>query len=368
MHDIFDYIEWRGDISFSQVPPGDADFAVLSCLAYAPFDGVVPSKAELKPVGLNKAAERVLKLVSEKKDGRVFHLEDDEKLLAKIADAPRFKELRAAYYVNKFSEKEEEQFCAVTFIFPDGNICVVFRGTDGTIIGWKEDFNLGFLEQLPSQKDAADYLKNAAKVIGKDGGIYVCGHSKGGNLAMYAASFAGADVCRHIIAVRNFDGPGFKDNILESSGFKRILPKTMTLLPQSSLVGILLGHKEPYKVVHSTAPGRKQHELYTWAVLRGGFVEESKLSEPSVVASKAMGDWVSQMSDDERMKLTDGLFEILKETDAVTIEDLKEGRNLLTVLKNLGKLDPETRALLGQTGRIIGESVWETGVKSKKKV
>ena len=368
MHDVFDYLEWRGDISFSQVPPGDADFAILCLLAYIPFDKVVPQDIMEQPVCLKEAASRVLGLSVKKKDPVRFHLEDDGKLLEKITQAPRFEELRLTGYVNKFSEKEEEQFCGMTFIFPDDSLGVVFRGTDGTIIGWKEDFNLGFLEQLPSQKDAADYLTKTVKSIKTDAGIYVCGHSKGGNLAMYAAAFAGSRIQGRIRAVRNFDGPGFKDNILESAEFKRISDRILTLMPQSSLVGILLGHKEAYKVVHSTAQARKQHELYTWAVYRDGFMEESRLSESSMLASKAIGEWVSQMSDDERMKLTDGIFDILKDTGAETIEDLKEGHNLLSVVRSLSRLDPETRALLGQTGRIISESVWESGVKSKRKI
>ncbi|MCR5685641.1 MAG: DUF2974 domain-containing protein [Lachnospiraceae bacterium] len=366
MHDIFDYMEWRGDIPFSQVPPNDVDFAILCCLSYVPFDGVVPGEGSREPVTLKNAAERVMERSSDPGDGRTFHLRDDAKLLEMAVEAPRFSELKLTGYTNVFSEKEEEQFCAMTFIFPDGTPVVVFRGTDGTIIGWKEDFNMGFLEQLPSQKDAVDYLEKTAGEYGNGHDIYVCGHSKGGNLAMYAAAFSKTDIQKRIRAVRNFDGPGFKDNILQSTEFIAVKDRIMTLMPQSSMVGILLGHKEPYRVVHSTAQTRKQHELYTWAVYRSDFMEESRLSESSVVAGKAMSDWITQMSDEERMKLTDGIFEILKGTDAVTIDELKEGRNLLTLARSLGKLDPETRALLGQTGRILGESVWELGVKAKK--
>ncbi|MCR5330214.1 MAG: DUF2974 domain-containing protein [Lachnospiraceae bacterium] len=354
MNNLFDYLDWRGDISFASVEPVNADYAVFCSLSYIPFDGVLPDTSKEGFVPLRDAAVKVLELMKKRGKKPGYHLPGDEKLLNRVAGSERFGKLEAGCYVNIYDPVKQEQFSAVTFMLPDGSMVVTFRGTDGTIVGWKEDFNMGFMEELPSQKEAVGYVNRLAR--DNSGKMYLCGHSKGGNLAMYAAAFAHKDVQERIVAVRGLDSPGFKDSTTGRRGFTRVVDRMETFIPQSSIVGLLLEHKEKYRVVYSSAKGRKQHNIYTWGILGGDFVGEKSLSGSGIRTNEAINSWITDMSDEKRMKLTDGIYEIIEATQAETLDELFEAKNLFTVMKNLGKMDEETKELVAETGRIIRNS------------
>ena len=359
MNDLFEYLAWRGDIPFEALGPVNADFAVFCSLSYIPFNGIAGSRAGGRFISLGEAAERVLEKAETDKDQIIFHLPDDRKLLRAVIDSPRYSRIKLGYYVDTFNVNIQEQFSAMTFILPTGDMVVSFRGTDGTIIGWKEDFNMGFMDILPSQKDAVNYLENLADT--RRGGIYICGHSKGGNLAMFASAFSDKKVQERIIAVRSLDGPGFKKEMLSEPGFKNVVKKTISFVPQYSIVGLILEHRGKCRVVHSFAKGAKQHDIYSWEILRGEFVEGESLSRSSILAKKAINNWVTKMPDESRKKLIEGLFEIVGTAQVDTLEDLFKAKNRLTVMRNYKKLDDETRALLSETGRIFMSSMRKKG-------
>ena len=362
MNNLFEYLSWRGDIPFEAVGPVNADFAVFCSLSYIPFETIVGTRASGRFIALGDAAGKVLEKANNGKDKVVFHLPDDRELLRVIIASPRFSRIRIGYYLEIFNTDRQEQFCAMTFILPTGDMVVAFRGTDGTIIGWKEDFNMGFMDTLPSQTDAVEYLKTLAKA--RSGNLYLCGHSKGGNLAMYAAAFSDGAVQDRIIAIRSLDGPGFKKQVIASAGFRNVSRKIITFMPQYSIVGLILEHTEKSVTVHSFAKGLKQHDIYSWEICGSDFVKSEELSKSSVLANKAINSWITDMSDESRRKLTDGLFEIVESAQVDTLEELFEAKNLIAVRKNYGRLDSETKALLSETGRIFMNSVRR---KSKKK-
>lgn len=380
MHDVFEYLEWRGDIPFDTLGPVNADYAVFCSLSYVPFDGIVEgfatdggssSKRNISDpgqisgaadatgtgdviggfIGLDIAAQKVIDIAGQPGHTVRFHLEDDLKLLERVKETERFGRIMIGGYKDIFDQNMQEQFCAMTFVLPGGDAVVAFRGTDGTIIGWKEDFNMGFMDELPSQKDAVRYLNLASQMV--EGKIYVCGHSKGGNLAMFAAAFADRAVQDRIVAVRSLDGPGFKKQTVNTPGFLRVIDRMETFMPQSSIVGLVLEHAETNHVIHSFAKGSKQHNIYSWSISGGIFTEEAGLSESSIRANKAINKWIEKMSDEDRMKLTDGIFELVSQTEAETLEELFEPKNLFSVMKKIGKLDDKTKELIGETGRII---------------
>ena len=361
MKNLFEYLDWRGDISFDRIEPVNADYAVFCSLSYIPFDGVVPDMDEGGFVPLGDAAGKVLKRMRKKGCDTKYHLPEDEQLLESVGRTVRYGELKAGYYVNIFNPEKQEQFSAVTFLLPNGDIVVTFRGTDGTLIGWKEDFNMGFMDTLPSQEDAVRYIERLAQ--DNNGNIYLCGHSKGGNLAMYGAAFVTRDVQERIIAVRSLDGPGFKKKVADRRGFTRMTDRMETFMPQSSIVGLLLEHKEKNRIIHSFAKGRKQHDIYTWSIMGGDFDEEEELSESSVRVNKAINGWITGMSDEKRMILTDGIFEIVEATQAETLEELFEAKKMFAVMKSLGRMDEEKKELIVETGRIIRASLKKDNTK-----
>lgn len=211
---------------------------------------------------------------------------EDQQLLTQLLQSPRYADILLDGYENIFDPVRQEQFAALTLHLPDGSAAVAFRGTDGTLVGWKEDFNMAFSTVVPAQLDAVRYLSDVAERT--QGGIYLCGHSKGGNLAVYAAAFCAPEVQQRILGVRNFDGPGFTQQVLSQTGFARILPRVRTYLPRSSVVGMLLEHEEAFTIVESRSVGIYQHNVYQWEIARGGFVELQQLSASSHLMDRAL--------------------------------------------------------------------------------
>lgn len=354
MSDLFDYLAWRGDLSFESVPPGPVDHVILTRLAYMPYEGIVPSGFG-RPVPLAAAARGVLARVA-RQGVHILRLRDDERLLRAVCGAPRYADLGVCGFCSVFDDRAQEQFCAVTFLLPGGTVYLSYRGTDGTLVGWKEDFNMGFSETVPAQQDAVRYARGAAGAF--DGPLMLSGHSKGGNLAVYAAAFSGGGVGERITLVRSLDGPGFCSRVLADERYRAVLPRVQTLLPQSSVIGMLLEHAEPMRIVRSSAVGGLlQHNLYTWQVRRGELEAAEGLTGRSRFADAALTGWLAGMEPAMREKLADGVFRVLSSSEGRTLRELWNGRNALEILRAVNGLDDETRALLAQALHILGGSL-----------
>lgn len=368
MSDIYDYLEWRGDIGFSDLGMCEADYIVFCALSYLPFDGLVPEDPK-SPVLLGDAIARMRELVilpsKQKKtkkaavketQDREYMFKGDDRLTELIADSARFAQLRMCGFVNRIDTGEQKQFCAMTFLLPTGAVVVTFRGTDNTIVGWKEDFNMGFMCELPSQKDAVAYLTDIAGIYSK-ADLYVCGHSKGGNLAMYASFFCREKVQRRICAVRNLDGPGFIEEVLEKDGPKGILSRTKTYVPQSSVVGMLLSHEEPYYVVHSRNYALMQHHLNSWEIRRGEPVGDGGTTESSQLIDRTLKQWISEMTIEQRGELIDGFYEVISKADATTLSELTRGKSTVAMIKAMSRLDGEKKVLFRTAYKIFKQSL-----------
>ena len=179
--------------------------------------------------------------------------------------------MKATKFVNKIEVENEKQFSAITIIMPDNTLYVSFRGTDNTIVGWKEDFNMSFKSHIASQISAKEYLNMIAELY-PNKKIRVGGHSKGGNIAVYSAIFATPQIRDRIINVYNNDGPGFCEDILETQEYQEMINKVHTYIPQSSIIGRLMNHKEKYTIIESTQKGIMQHDLYSWQILGKEFI------------------------------------------------------------------------------------------------
>ncbi|MEG1524388.1 MAG: DUF2974 domain-containing protein [Clostridia bacterium] len=355
MPNILDYLNWRGDLPLTQTSLCEVDALIFSRLAYIPFDGIVSESFSTNPIPLAQAAETCLALVHDKDSTRDFRIKDDDDFLNALISSPRFATLGLVGYVNHFNAESQEQFSATTVLLPNDELYIAFRGTDGTIIGWKEDFNMSFADVVPAQIDAVDYLTRAAQQF--PGKIRIGGHSKGGNLAVYAAAFCKHDLQERIFAIRNHDGPGFNAATIHTEGFQRVIGRIRTYLPQSSVVGMLLEHAEDFCVIHSTNLGLMQHDVYSWEVVRGGFAEADGLTNSSQFVDITLKDWVTSMTPDLREKMIDGIFSVLSASEGTTLRDLWNGKNTIAVLKALSNMDDNTRALLKEGYRILEHSM-----------
>lgn len=345
MADIFDYIYWRGDLKITNESFTDIDGMILSRLSYLPFDGCVPEKPDEK-VTLRQAAEKVL--ASEKNLSNILWKSDTE-LLKKTAESKRFGNLLVSGYLNIVEDNPQVQFAAVIFELDETHRFISYRGTDNTIVGWQEDFNLFFMFPLPSQELALSYFEDAVEKLG--GSFILGGHSKGGNLAIYSASFCSRKYQKNILKIYNLDGPGFDREAISKSGFIYIRDKINTYVPQSSIFGMMFEHDESYTVVKSNRKGFLQHDIYSWEIEPTTFVTLNNVTNTSVFFDHTLTDFVEKMNNDERKAFSEAIFNILKNTEDRTFNDILANwfKDTGQILKSLKNLDSETRSLIAST-------------------
>ncbi len=343
MGTLSDYIDWRGDLRFSEVELCEVDSLILSLLIYIKLDNIVPSAEEDGSVTLREAVRDFIKLYQGKKAAMGKLISTDLIGIAvKAARSRRYAGIRLSKYVNDVNDDEQRQFCAVRYKIARDRYFIAFRGTDDTLVGWKESFNMSFMRPIPAQKAAVEYVN---KICAKtDGGIYLGGHSKGGNLAVYSAVECDDRVKEKILSVFNNDGPGFDKDFIEDERYKNIKSKIRTIIPQSSVVGMLLEHEEDYEVVKSRASGLLQHQGHTWEVLGGSFIHLDTVTEDSKLIDEKMKEWLEEMSPMERAAFIDTIFETLSSTNATTLTELSADKGKL--VKAWSSLDPRTRSLL----------------------
>ncbi|MBR0085439.1 MAG: DUF2974 domain-containing protein, partial [Lachnospiraceae bacterium] len=293
MANIYDYLDWRADIPFSTDPFNEVDALVLCELAYVDFSGVLKNKDEF--CSITELHKRFFELhTKEEIMAEDSYVKETPFLLRKMKKSVRFGDVLAGRYVNIVSKEKEEQMSAITFVFDDFDF-ISFRGTDDTIVGWKEDFNMSFLPATSGQKAAARYVSET----GGDKPLLIGGHSKGGNFAVYAAAFCSEEVKPRIRKVYTFDGPGFIREVTETREYRELLPKIASIIPEGSVMGLLLEDGYPHKIVGSTAKGIKQHDGQTWEVRRNCFVTAQELTRGSIFADKTLTRWIESFDHEE---------------------------------------------------------------------
>ena len=264
-----------------------------------------------------------------------------------MAEGNRYGNVILCGYVDHLDPSMEKQFYALTCLLEDDVMLITYRGTDNTLVGWKEDFNMTFLDTIPSQKEAVQYLE-AMAIAYPDRRIILCGHSKGGNLAVYAAAFCSFAIQNRIQRVYNHDGPGFSAETLQAAGYRSIAQRIETFVPQSSVVGMLMEHEEHYTVISSTQISLWQHDPYPWEVLGPDFVRLDALDRQSIVLDSTIKHWISELDRSQREAFTDAVFQILSNTNAASFKEMNENRMHSTalILKALNRTDKQTKKML----------------------
>ena len=348
MGNILDYLIWRGDLSLEQVPFGPVDALILSALSYIRFDCLIGA-AELAPLG--QTAEAWLALPPARQ-GR-HHSDRDPSLLQALARARRFAGMGLCCCADRFLPQKETQFAALAVLLGDGSAFLSFRGTDGTLVGWKEDFNLSFLDVVPAQRAAAAYIE--AFAAGFSGPLVLGGHSKGGNLAAAGAALCPAAARDRVRTVYAFDSPGFTDYILTQPGYQELCTRIRSFVPQSSVVGLLLGHEEPYTVVKSSQEGLLQHDPYSWQVSGPDFVQVEEITAGSRMLDQTLKSWLAGLTPQQRERAADTLYELLSSGDAKTVKAALEPKNLANALRSALDVDPKDLLILaGSLARLAG--------------
>lgn len=333
---LFDYLNWRGDLGFSLDPANEADLYLISKIGCPDLTGLVPGDEGEVPLREAVDAYRARMEQSAVPLGAATSASVVQSFF-RLPTVPRFQSLMLSGFRRIDDHENTEQFSALTVRIPDGPRCVTFRGTDDNIFAWKENFHMAIMDAVPAQRDALRYLRWAMAAY--DGSFIVCGHSKGGNLAIYASSLLPRDMQDRIIAVYDFDGPGFQDSFLKQAGYLRILPRLHSIVSENSIVGMLLSTGKAPEVVACDSFGAKAHDGFTWQVLGTGFVRAKGLSATSATFNRAMEETLANMSQQDREAFIENFFEIMTSTGAFTLTDLTEMRlnNALGLVRSLGR-------------------------------
>lgn len=311
MENIVSYVEKYKDYNFIEMPFNEVDALVLSELSYCRFAGYNIDQT----IGdfIKEHMEIMLRQEITKKN--------DRKLIRAIANGGRFGNLIAHANLERFDEDTSEQFSAITFDLRNGEYCIAFRGTDSSVAGWKEDFTLSFRNDVEAQKAAVRYATNAMK--GLDNKFYLCGHSKGGNLSIYAAMNLEADLRKRLIGIYNFDGPGFLKEVYESVVYQEIRPIIHKYVPQTSIIGMMMENDEKYHVIRSNAKGLLQHLVYSWSVIDDQLERVEQLDDIAIYIRQTLESWLEEIPFEERRKIVEIVFDVIYSTGIASFYDLK---------------------------------------------
>jgi len=346
MANILDYLDWRGDLTVRQAPFNEVDNLILAELAFVDFSGIVPAPGEGSSISLRDAAENFFAKFSagEKIDMGVLVPSEIPDMLQKMATSRRFGDMKLNSFVDWLDVGKGEQFAALTIETGDNALYVSFRGTDDTLAGWKEDFEMACVPEVPAQKKAVEYVKEVAKQFPRRK-LRLGGHSKGGNLAVYAGVFCPASIQRRICAIWSNDGPGFHKDLLGLEAHQRVADRILSVVPKSSVVGMLLEHEEEYTVVDSNQLGFLQHDGFSWQVMGDHFVHLRQVTRQAHLSNQELRMWVQALSVEQRESFVNAMFDILTASGAVTLTDLKADRfkAVGAAIKAMKDLDKDTR-------------------------
>ena len=344
MGNIMDYISWRGDLTFAQSPFNEVDNLILACFSYVNLDRI-PAVTRQKGIELKKLVKEFKKLHT------IKELEADKSfirlapfMMFEMAESVRFGNCVIRNYVNEIVTEAEQQFSAVEIVLDDGTSYISFRGTDDTIIGWKEDFNLS-TGVVPAQERAVEYMQRISDKA--SGMLRVGGHSKGGNLAIYGSVMC-KSVHDKILEIYSNDGPGFSKEFQKSPETAEMMPKIIRIIPEYSIIGTLLEHEKQPIIVASTSRGLLQHDGFSWEVQGPGLVRRDSLNKTALRFIEILHKWIDGMDTEQKRLLIEDLFATLQASGYENLSEVQSGgiKSLAAMVKRLDKFAPESRGMM----------------------
>ena len=367
MNNVLAYLEWRGDLSFSQSGFNEVDNLILSLLSYFDFKEMLPAPGEGE-ISVEQACQvyfhdRDMPAPPDEpaNSGRTLQW-----LLYAMAQCRRYKKMKLSCAVDIFDKDSATQFYALCIHINRNRAYLSFRGTGDDLVGWKEDFLLACIPEIPSQREALNYLERVAALY-PEKTFMLGGHSKGGNLAVYAAASASEEIQNRIVSVWSNDGPGFQNEMLISDGYQRIAFAVHHIVPKSSVVGMLLAHDEHYKIVDSSQVGLLQHDGFSWVVSGNHFNELEELTIQSVKADRAISKWLQGLSLEERRQFVDCLFDVLYASGVTTLSEVRRDKlkALTASLPHVKELPKDRRERIIEFLVLLRQIIRRLSIESK---
>ena len=351
-NNMLDFIKANGFKQFDALPFTPVDNLIWSQMSYIDYEKAINAM----PCGVSALHGKLDFGVKSKENELLFQL---------VASSARFAGTVVTDYVSEFSKEDTRQFAAVSFLLGDGTAYVSFRGTDSTIVGWKEDFMLSFTTPVPAQTEAVRYLNAAGRRLNCP--LRVGGHSKGGNLAIYASAFCDKQVQDQIIEVYSNDGPGFEKKVLSSEGYLSIKPRIKRFIPESSVIGMLMDSDSSVSVIKSDGFSVWQHNPYSWLTEGEDFIYESSTTFGSDMISESQKDWFKQLDEGKRKEYVDLVFDLIFAGNPHTLKDMRtDPAKLMMTLKAIKNLPPEDRSTLSALIKQVFSSLYTGGSAALK--
>ncbi|MCA0385302.1 MAG: DUF2974 domain-containing protein [Firmicutes bacterium] len=343
MKNIIDYAK-EAKYRFQEKEFSAVDSLVLSQLSYLNFEDFVPSsfgtscKILMKDIASCGNLDRLFLNVRDVSGNR--------KLFSVLIESNRYKNIELLYYKSVIDTQSEMQFAATTFLLDDETAYIAYRGTDSTFVGWKEDFNMVFLYPIPAQEKGLSYLNDIASFLPNK--LRVGGHSKGGNIAIYASINSKKSIRKRIIQIYNHDGPGFLKEIYNSKEFMDVKDRVRTTIPQTSVIGLLLQANYEYETVESNRLGIMQHDPFSWIIDNEDFSYCSNISKRANYLNQTINQWVYSVDIDKRELFVNTLYQVIQSTKATSVYDFTDDwkNKAFNVLYSIKNIDLETRKFL----------------------
>ena len=352
MANIFDYLKDVAYDSFYDLPLNELDTLALTEITYLSFDNLVSTSPQL----LLDLAPQV------PREPNMLTSKNRLQLLDELAQHKRFKNCKLSHFINDIDPELQKQFAAMTYRLTLDTYLIVFRGTDDSIIGWKEDFHLTYMKEIPAQKHALRYLKNFFAHHPKQN-VILAGHSKGGNVAIYAASQIEQSLQDQITAVYTFDAPGLHKELTQTEGYQRIMDRTKVFIPQGSIIGMMLEIPNHQIIVHSTSLGGiAQHDTFSWQIENKHFVQLDKTNSDSQQVDTTFKEWVATVPDEELQLYFDLFFGTILDAGISSINDLsslKAIEHIRHLFVQAQSLTPEERETMGRLTQLLFDTRYQ---------
>lgn len=361
MENIIGYVKKWGKYPFSEKPFNEVDSLVLCQLVYLNYEKYVPAfDAKSAPVSIGSIWEDAQweQILED-----YWYKENNKELFEAVAGSVRFSRMKMNYYTNVIDEKRQAQFSAMSYFLEDGKVYIAYRGTDATIVGWKEDLNLAFSKPLRSQYLAVEYMEQVAGEMANDlyTGFYAGGHSKGGNLAVYGAMNCSNETRAKMIRIFNHDGPGFRPEIKAQGNYQAISDRVVKFIPRSSLVGMILEEESDYEIIESWGIGLFQHNTYSWKVEDGALVRAKNRTSGKVLRDAALNEWILSLTEEQTHAFVDTLYEVVSASEVSNVFEFEADwkKCLQNVMLAAKEVDEETKKGIQKTIQLFFQILLE---------
>ena len=361
MGNLITYVQQYEAQTFKDKLLTDIDILVLTEIAYLPFDEIVPASFEVKAaISLNQLGKEFETIKEKEHENNPFMITKERiQLLDVVSKSQRYKDIKVFGFMNDIDDELTKQFAAVCYQWEEESRWIIFRGTDESLTGWKEDFMMTYSDLIPAQIDAIEYLRKQAELF--SGSLNISGHSKGGNLSLYASAMQEEDIQYRIQQIYCWDAPGVHRSILNTEGYQRVVSKAKRYIPQDSIVGLMLESQVPYHIIESQGSGISQHSALMWNIEEDHFVELTELTKNSQLTDQTFKQWTEVVSDEDLKLFFDTFFELIFEMGVETVNDVYYNFRMYMrqFFEKAYQMDTEKREILLRVGRLLFQIRYE---------